>query len=114
MEVLLRAARGRAEQAGWHCWAYRNELNADEITLFLEGPRAQTGQERPISARDLMRATEAFLTSSLDGVRPICEIDRRGVASRGAVAGWLARCLKPSEPHDGELIPPDGGEAHNG
>lgn len=35
---VMRAAHARAEAAGWHCWAYRNELKADEITLFLEGP----------------------------------------------------------------------------
>lgn len=38
---VLRAARARAEAAGWHCWAYRNELKAEEITLFLEGPAVE-------------------------------------------------------------------------
>jgi hypothetical protein len=38
-DVLLRSARQRAEAAGWHCWAYRNELRPVEITLFVEGPR---------------------------------------------------------------------------
>lgn len=37
-DVLLRSARQRAEAAGWHCWAYRNELRPVEITLFVEGP----------------------------------------------------------------------------
>ena len=71
VEVLLRAARGRAEQAGWHCWAYRNELNADEITLFLEGPRAPAGQERPIFDSEIgeLRA----LTSRFESVRSLVE-----------------------------------------
>ena len=37
-DALLRSARGRAEAAGWHCWAYRNEIHPGEITLFIEGP----------------------------------------------------------------------------
>jgi hypothetical protein len=37
-DALLRSARQRAEAAGWHCWAYRNELRPVEITLFVEGP----------------------------------------------------------------------------
>ncbi len=36
---LLVAARRRAEAAGWHCWAYRDEIRPGEITLFIEGPR---------------------------------------------------------------------------
>jgi hypothetical protein len=37
-DALLRSARDRAEAAGWHCWAYRNEIHPGEITLFIEGP----------------------------------------------------------------------------
>jgi len=37
-DALLRSARERAETAGWHCWAYRNEIRPAEITLFIEGP----------------------------------------------------------------------------
>ena len=37
-DTLLRSARDRAEAAGWHCWAYRNEIRPAEITLFIEGP----------------------------------------------------------------------------
>lgn len=37
-EALLRSARDRAAAAGWHCWAYRNEIHPGEITLFIEGP----------------------------------------------------------------------------
>lgn len=43
MDRVLRRARERAEAAGWHCWAYRNDLRANEITLFLEGPRRDGG-----------------------------------------------------------------------
>jgi hypothetical protein len=43
VDEVLRAARQRAEQAGWHCWAYRNEINASELMLFIEGPEPQPG-----------------------------------------------------------------------
>jgi hypothetical protein len=43
MDEVLRAARQRAERAGWHCWAYRNEINASELMLFIEGPEAGPG-----------------------------------------------------------------------
>ena len=43
---IMRAARARAEAAGWRCWAYRNEIAPNEITLFLEGPKA-AGDEAP-------------------------------------------------------------------
>ena len=43
MDEVLHAAHDRAERAGWHCWAYRNELNAGELVLFLEGPAAEPG-----------------------------------------------------------------------
>jgi hypothetical protein len=50
VDALLRAARGRAEIAGWHCWAYRNEIHPSEITLFIEGPRddGATGPAAPV------------------------------------------------------------------
>ena len=34
VDRVLRHAKSRAEDAGWHCWAYRNEIAANEITLF--------------------------------------------------------------------------------
>jgi hypothetical protein len=43
VDQILHAARDRAEGAGWHCWAYRNELNAAELTLFVEGPDLPPG-----------------------------------------------------------------------
>jgi len=38
VDELLHAAHRRAEGAGWHCWAYRNDVNSSELTLFIEGP----------------------------------------------------------------------------
>lgn len=43
-DAVLHAARERAARAGWHCWAYRNELRASELVLFLEGPAAEPGE----------------------------------------------------------------------
>jgi branched-chain amino acid aminotransferase len=49
--------------------------------------------ERRVTSLELARADEAFLTSSLDGVRPLREIDARPLAAPGPVALWLARCV---------------------
>jgi len=43
VDELLHGARRRAELAGWHCWAYRNEINSSELTLFIEGPEPEPG-----------------------------------------------------------------------
>ena len=43
VDELLRSARRRAGQAGWHCWAYRNEINPSELMLFIEGPEPEPG-----------------------------------------------------------------------
>ncbi len=43
MDGILHSARRRAEQAGWHCWAYRNEVNSSELVLFVEGPEPEPG-----------------------------------------------------------------------
>jgi hypothetical protein len=43
VDEVLRRARRRAEQAGWHCWAYRNQINPSEIVLFVEGPEPGPG-----------------------------------------------------------------------
>ncbi len=48
VDEVMRRARGRAESNGWRCWAYRNEMAANEITLFLEGPRAADGEDQPV------------------------------------------------------------------
>ena len=47
VEELLRAARGRAEAAGWRCWAYRDEIHPSEITLFLEGESPAESPDGP-------------------------------------------------------------------
>jgi hypothetical protein len=52
VDRVLRRAKSRAEDAGWHCWAYRNEIAANEITLFLEGP-LQDGPSRPIFGSEI-------------------------------------------------------------
>ncbi len=41
LDQVLRSARSRAERAGWHCWAYRNEIAPSELTLFIEGPEGE-------------------------------------------------------------------------
>ncbi len=52
-DALLRSARERAEAAGWHCWAYRNELRPREITLFIEGPRDDARPAAPVFADEI-------------------------------------------------------------
>jgi branched-subunit amino acid aminotransferase/4-amino-4-deoxychorismate lyase len=49
--------------------------------------------ERTISVADLARAEEAFLTSSLDGVRPLAEIDERALGGPGVASLRMARGL---------------------
>ncbi len=53
VDTLLRAARERAEAEGWHCWAYRNEIAANEITLFLEGPRRAGEDQRAVFGTEI-------------------------------------------------------------
>ena len=43
VDEVLRAARRRADGAGWHCWAYRNEIHPGEFMLFIEGPEPEPG-----------------------------------------------------------------------
>jgi branched-chain amino acid aminotransferase len=69
--------------------------------------------ERPISVGELARADEVFLTSSLDGVRPVSSVDGHGLAAPGPVARWLAPCLEIAEPPTGDLVPSDASEAQN-
>jgi hypothetical protein len=70
VDRLLRAARGRAESAGWHCWAYRNEIAADEIALFLEGPKSP-GAEAPIFGDEIVQLRS--LASRFEPVRSLVE-----------------------------------------
>jgi len=67
---VLRHARARAEAAGWHCWAYRNEIAANEITLFLEGPQAE-GAEKPIFGTEIEELRT--LASRFERVRSLVE-----------------------------------------
>jgi hypothetical protein len=71
VDELLRAARQRAEAAGWHCWAYRNEIAADEITLFLEGPRAPGGVETPVFGDEIAELRR--LAGRFEPVRSLVE-----------------------------------------
>ncbi|MDO8666652.1 MAG: hypothetical protein Q7J79_08575 [Gemmatimonadales bacterium] len=67
---IMRAARGRAEEAGWHCWAYRNEIAPNEITLFLEGPKA-AGDEAAVFGDEI--ADLRALARRFEPVRSLVE-----------------------------------------
>lgn len=67
---MLRHARARAEGAGWHCWAYRNEIAANEITLFLEGPQ-DDGPGKPIFGTEIEELRT--LASRFERVRSLVE-----------------------------------------
>jgi len=64
--------------------------------------------ERAVSREEIGRATEVFLTSSLDGVRSVGAVDGRAVTAPGEWARWLARCLERDGPAHVELLPPGG------
>ena len=66
-EVMARA-RASAEAAGWHCWAYRNEISAHEITLFLEGPQ---DSGRPIFGTEIQELRD--LSARFEPVRSLVE-----------------------------------------
>jgi hypothetical protein len=67
---IMARAKARAEGAGWHCWAYRNEISAHEITLFLEG-QAHEGPARPIFGTEIQELRE--LASRFEPVRSLIE-----------------------------------------
>jgi hypothetical protein len=69
-DLVMARARARAEEAGWHCWAYRNEISAHEITLFLEGPQ-QAGPPKPIFGTEIQELRE--LASRFEPVRSLIE-----------------------------------------
>jgi hypothetical protein len=77
-DALLRAARGRAQAAGWHCWAYRNEIHPSEITLFIEGPRddPSAGPAEPVFGEEIggLRA----LSRRFEPVRSLVELPLEG------------------------------------
>jgi branched-chain amino acid aminotransferase len=54
--------------------------------------------ERRLAVDELLAADEAFLTSSLDGVRPLASVDSVALRAPGRFAGWLADCLRQGEP----------------
>lgn len=78
-DVLLRSARLRAEATGWHCWAYRNELRPNEITLFVEGPRdgAQEGASAAVFGDEI--ADLQALARRFEPVRSLIEYPLEGV-----------------------------------
>jgi hypothetical protein len=69
VDRVLKSARLRAEGAGWHCWAYRNEITPNEITLFLEGPQAAS--ERPIFGTEIQELRT--LSARFEPVRSLTE-----------------------------------------
>jgi hypothetical protein len=69
VDRVLSSARERAEQAGWHCWAYRNEMAANEITLFLEGP--ERAGEQPIFGTEIQELRT--LSARFEPVRSLSE-----------------------------------------
>ncbi|HWO89797.1 MAG TPA: hypothetical protein VNL98_11675 [Gemmatimonadales bacterium] len=56
--------------AGWHCWAYRNDLKANEITLFLEGPRRE-GAEAAVFGTEIQELRS--LAARFEPVRSLSE-----------------------------------------
>ena len=73
VDELLRAARRRAAQAGWHCWAYRNEIHPGELMVFIEGPEPQPGGSvAPVFGDEIgeLRA----LSHRFDAVRSLTEV----------------------------------------
>ncbi len=69
--------------------------------------------ERRVEPGEMDEASEVFLTSSLDGVRPLRAIGTRTFAAPGPVASRLARCIENLGPGTKELMPNDGSPAHN-
>jgi hypothetical protein len=74
VDEVLRSAQRRAEAAGWRCWAYRNEIHPEEITLFIEGPRPDlaAGAPAPIFGDEIgeLRA----LSRRFEPVRSLVEL----------------------------------------
>ena len=79
VDALLRAARGRAEDSGWHCWAYRNEIAANEITLFLEGPKRPGDEQRAIFDTEIQELRQC--AARFEPVRSLTEYPLEGDAA---------------------------------
>ena len=62
--------------------------------------------ERPIGRNEIAVASEVFLTSSLDGVRPLRRIGEGDVPAPGPVATWLAGCIDANSSASEELVDP--------
>jgi branched-subunit amino acid aminotransferase/4-amino-4-deoxychorismate lyase len=54
--------------------------------------------ERRLARNEIAVATEVFLTSSLEGVRPLRRVGADEVAGAGPAAKWLARCITACAP----------------
>jgi len=72
VHAVLHASRRRAEQAGWHCWAYRNQIQPSELMLFIEGPEPGPGGPAAPALGDEISEIEA-LSSRFDAVRSLTE-----------------------------------------
>jgi branched-subunit amino acid aminotransferase/4-amino-4-deoxychorismate lyase len=78
--------------------------------LVREGCAAR---ERRVEPGELERASEWFLTSSLDGIRPLRAIGERTFVVPGPVASRLARCIENLGTGTEDLIHRRGSPAHN-
>jgi branched-chain amino acid aminotransferase len=54
--------------------------------------------ERRLARNEIALASEAFLTSSLEGVRPLRRVGADEVTGAGPAAIWLARCIAACAP----------------
>jgi hypothetical protein len=59
---------------GWHCWAYRNEIHPDEITLFIEGPRHDDAAGLPVPVFGDEISGLRALARRFDPVRSLVEL----------------------------------------
>jgi len=64
--------------------------------------------ERRLARNEIAVASEVFLTSSLDGVRPLRSVGASGIPVPGPVARWLAHCIAETAPGSEELVGPSG------
>jgi hypothetical protein len=72
VDELLHASRRRAERAGQHCWAYRNEVNTSELMLFIEGAPAEPGRPAEPLVSDAISEIRA-LSRRFEAVRSLTE-----------------------------------------
>ena len=64
--------------------------------------------ERRIARTEIDPASEVFLTSSLDGVRPVSFVGARSFAAPGPLALWLAGCISLGADRTEEVMLPAG------